>query len=448
MKFLEKTGTRQQFLFLCLFNLLVLFAASYIIFLSYSRSILKSYTQQVDRIVEQFQSEFSGYLSDIDEIVNSLAINPTIKEYLAEDVTYRRHLLASELVDYFISLSALKSAIVDISVLRLDGGGITYYRQEYMQSYLLETLKDKPYSYYLGMMNYGYYSDKLLLVGCSVIDRNIINSETSEDPNLGVVVAAINPRTLAQKLNNIPGIENVSYTVIDSNGNEIIGNISDRSQEILDLIEYSKNNDGLVETNKYLVKTRNLINPSGTIITIVNKDFLQQPVLKSLKFSMGILLCAIILLVAMYTITGSSVIRPIDNLIRFLKSMKRDYIGQLKKRIPVDGNRDTILLSTEFNNMLGEINDLTRRLVENSSRLYEAEISRKQSEIALLRSQINPHFLYNTLEVIRSLAVIKQAPEIEQVAKSLAKIMRYSIKGYDNVRLAEEMCQRSNCPFV
>jgi two-component system sensor histidine kinase YesM len=66
------------------------------------------------------------------------------------------------------------------------------------------------------------------------------------------------------------------------------------------------------------------------------------------------------------------------------------------------------------------------------------KLHKKQSEIALLRSQINPHFLYNTLEAMRSIAVIRDVPEIKDISRSLARIMRYSIKGYENVTLAEE----------
>lgn len=58
---------------------------------------------------------------------------------------------------------------------------------------------------------------------------------------------------------------------------------------------------------------------------------------------------------------------------------------------------------------------------------YNAQILKSQAEINALQSQINPHFLYNTLETIRSQAVIKGVDSIEEMTEALADIFQYSI---------------------
>lgn len=58
---------------------------------------------------------------------------------------------------------------------------------------------------------------------------------------------------------------------------------------------------------------------------------------------------------------------------------------------------------------------------------YNAQILKSQAEIHALQSQINPHFLYNTLETIRSQAVIKGVDSIEEMTEALADIFQYSI---------------------
>jgi two-component system sensor histidine kinase YesM len=63
------------------------------------------------------------------------------------------------------------------------------------------------------------------------------------------------------------------------------------------------------------------------------------------------------------------------------------------------------------------------------SQLYEKELMQKETEMLTLQSQINPHFLYNTLECIRAIAVIHKISEIPIITTSMAKIFRYSIKG-------------------
>ncbi|MFT3983545.1 MAG: sensor histidine kinase [Lachnospiraceae bacterium] len=71
---------------------------------------------------------------------------------------------------------------------------------------------------------------------------------------------------------------------------------------------------------------------------------------------------------------------------------------------------------------------------------YSAKVMDRQSEINSLQSQINPHFLYNTLECIRSEAVVQNCDSIANMAKSLASFFRYSISRRENiVTLADEL---------
>lgn len=64
---------------------------------------------------------------------------------------------------------------------------------------------------------------------------------------------------------------------------------------------------------------------------------------------------------------------------------------------------------------------------------YSVKMEDKQSKINSLQSQINPHFLYNTLECIRSEAVCQGNKSIANMAKSLASFFRYSISRRENI---------------
>lgn len=64
---------------------------------------------------------------------------------------------------------------------------------------------------------------------------------------------------------------------------------------------------------------------------------------------------------------------------------------------------------------------------------YSAKVEDRQSKINSLQSQINPHFLYNTLECIRSEAVCQDCDSIAKMAKALASFFRYSISRKENV---------------
>ena len=88
---------------------------------------------------------------------------------------------------------------------------------------------------------------------------------------------------------------------------------------------------------------------------------------------------------------------------------------------------------------MDEIDNLTFRLLNTSTRLYETELGKKQSELDYLKSQINPHFLYNTFESMKGCAIEEGAPKTMSMAKALGQIFRYSIKGADIVTVMEEL---------
>lgn len=78
------------------------------------------------------------------------------------------------------------------------------------------------------------------------------------------------------------------------------------------------------------------------------------------------------------------------------------------------------------------------RMVDEEN--YEREIMLKQANLATLQSQINPHFLYNTLECIRGMALMEDKEDIADIAWSLSRFFRYSISGNsDMVSLQDEL---------
>lgn len=87
--------------------------------------------------------------------------------------------------------------------------------------------------------------------------------------------------------------------------------------------------------------------------------------------------------------------------------------------------------------------DAAKKELEEQRYQYEYEMHK--AEIVSLQSQINPHFLYNTLEVIRSEALINHDPESAHMAESLANYFRYNIsRRSDVVSLGDELDNVNN----
>jgi two-component system sensor histidine kinase YesM len=90
-------------------------------------------------------------------------------------------------------------------------------------------------------------------------------------------------------------------------------------------------------------------------------------------------------------------------------------------------------LAGSFNSMLARVNQLI-------DQLYRTELMEQRAELAALESQINPHFLYNTLSTITWAAREAHAPVVEELALSLSKFYRLSLnKGQPFLKIRDEL---------
>lgn len=80
-----------------------------------------------------------------------------------------------------------------------------------------------------------------------------------------------------------------------------------------------------------------------------------------------------------------------------------------------------------------EMEDTLNKIKEMLNRQYAIDISKKQAEFLALQNQINPHFLYNTLEAIRGDALNEGMESIAEMIEALATYFRYNITKVDNL---------------
>lgn len=106
--------------------------------------------------------------------------------------------------------------------------------------------------------------------------------------------------------------------------------------------------------------------------------------------------------------------------------MKEANEGNLDSKIEVTGSDEFAKISQNFNIMLGEIKKANEQ--ERESLLRE-----KNAEIRSLEAQINPHFIYNTLDAVNWLAIEEQQFAISKMVTKLAQILRYTIHNSNEI---------------
>ena len=125
-----------------------------------------------------------------------------------------------------------------------------------------------------------------------------------------------------------------------------------------------------------------------------------------------------------------SITKPIITLRRSMKQVEK---GNLDVNVDVRHNDEIGELTAAFNKMVSRIDQLIKRTIEN-------EKQKAEMDFKILQAQINPHFLYNTLDSIRWMATLQNAPIVSTMTSSMINLLKYNFSRKDTlVSLSEEV---------
>nr|WP_276316323.1 sensor histidine kinase [Paenibacillus artemisiicola] len=142
-----------------------------------------------------------------------------------------------------------------------------------------------------------------------------------------------------------------------------------------------------------------------------------------------VLICLAASLV-MAAFLSSRLVKPLKNLVRLIKKVQH---GDLDVRLDTIRNDEIGYLSKNFNMM-------TARLKEMRSEIYREQELKRQAELSALQAQIQPHFLYNTLDSIKWMAVIRGEQQISDMISALVNLLRSSVNlGDETIPLRREI---------
>jgi two-component system sensor histidine kinase YesM len=134
---------------------------------------------------------------------------------------------------------------------------------------------------------------------------------------------------------------------------------------------------------------------------------------------------------------GKSITKPIQ----VLKSGMRETEKGNWATIPLPTHRDEIVeLMVRYNVMVNRLSEAVDRVVQVELSNSEIRMERQKAEFQSLQLQINPHFMYNTLETIICYATIQDSEEISEIVKALAYMLRYSVQtNLEEITVANEL---------
>lgn len=173
------------------------------------------------------------------------------------------------------------------------------------------------------------------------------------------------------------------------------------------------------EGKSYIVNSEHIQNTDWYLVSFTHESYILNEltaISSSIKLAIVITTCMAIIAFVGFLLF---IIRPIRELtVQTRKLEQGDFSAQVHVR-----SKDEIgILSNRFNKMVVTI----QRLIETK---YKLEISQKEHELKSLQNQINPHFLYNTLDIIRWTARMEKAWDSSRLIEHLSNHFRMSLRG-------------------
>lgn len=127
----------------------------------------------------------------------------------------------------------------------------------------------------------------------------------------------------------------------------------------------------------------------------------------------------------------------LDNILNVMNKVKE---GNVNVSIPIGNEKDEInLIAQNFNDMCIKLDEHIKKSYLSEIKEKEAELNQKKAEMKALQSQINPHFLYNTLESIRMKAICNEDKEVGKMLYILAFLFRSQLKEKDVILIKNEL---------
>jgi len=276
------------------------------------------------------------------------------------------------------------------------------------------------------------------------LGRKIIDFNTLE--NYGFLMIDLEEMILEQAYSSIQDDESVEVFIADNNGKIIshsnknkIGK-SIKSEPYAD--EVFKENQGQVQYKTGIKKIAiySTIESNGwKIIKTVSTNYLYKEINRIQYYLIfgGVIYGVVIILFMLFFS-----VRYTEPMFKMMGVIKKVEQGDLSARTTVNSNDEIGQLGSSLNNMITEMEILIDKLVKE-------EQEKKEVELEALHAQINPHFLYNTLNTIKWMAKINGNESVSKAITALVKLLRISINlGKDMISLREEVDYVKNYLFI
>ncbi|MDQ0113515.1 cache domain-containing sensor histidine kinase [Paenibacillus harenae] len=409
---------------ICLTVVIVpIFVMTVISYASSQRLLEQKYTELLMDIATQTNVSIDEYLKEVEKIslVASFGMNSSVKaaaednyplqEYLRDDNEDNENTAYGMLMNYIM----MKDREISFYIYNLNGGQDLFVGTDLPYDYSYKAKEEEWFKFFQvsnsKMMTLDTHVDrqtksKKLAIAHA---RKILDMDSGT--LLGIMVVRIDLSVIEVVNSRLQQSLRSRFTIVDEADNIIFNaNTSLIGKKFSETVRPDKRDHIIVESvfdrqrwTTYLYMPMSELSAEG--------DILRQNI-----YLLAILMLLFLVIISIYL--SSVITRPIKKLMSNILLVEK---GQFEHVEDIHSRDEIGLLSTRFNRMSRELKGLV-------SQIQQEEMKKAAAEIRALQSQINPHFLYNTLGSVKWIASMQQADTIVVMTEALIAMLRYAAR--------------------
>lgn len=285
----------------------------------------------------------------------------------------------------------------------------------------------------LNVCNNTGIEDYVFLIGCPVKDLRTKHQ-------YGVLVMALNSDILLFESENTGDL--TSTVVVDKDDTILAGKDRDYVMKNLDEYVSARYQERGIYTRKYEIEDL-----GWSIVNILDMHVLYRQIA---KFVVTVFVLMVVITLLFFSIVygiSKEYVDDINRIVNGITSFEQDSNQTIDVRL--NNNDELYVIAERFNSMTARVQALMNALKRKNEEIRIAAENQKHAEIVALEAQINPHFLYNTLESINWRAIDHGEEEISDMLGMLGSLLRYSVSNIDmEVYLQAEICWLEKYVFL
>ncbi len=442
MSILKRTaGTEsvhRQLSRMILFFLVILMLSQYLIVVMFSGLTRERTIHYSEEKVRQISVQIDSILESIWEATYNIVFNEKIQEYLTTENQARKYVDLYPIVKNLLANTcASNENLYDIMLFNNDMRLAASCQQPHSMDVFQKIKLFDSLNGYIEPTGF-----PAIVHGTSVyypIVQNVygISSKTSVLSKLGTCVVLCKTNGMQNLVRGASIVDDARLYITDTEGVVVVSNRASDVCTVLDsrYLVQTENTEIKMENGRKAIVQHADANGFDVYSVIAVRSLLSDMYrIMARALMLSVVACVVLLLIG--GMIRKRINRAVLLMVEFMKNVADGSNGRrIRETLP----EEIQAIAQGTNQMLDQLESARETMLRTQSELYEARILAQQSQLTALQRQINPHFLFNTLNCIASICAVRNVPEAVRVSEAMAQIFHYCIKGEDMATVREEL---------